>query len=48
MLAWGETGHKIINRKSVDYLPAEMKEFSAWRDYLGEHASDAGYQKKNR
>ena len=40
LLAWGETGHKIISRKAVDYFPAEMKDFKAWRDFLGEHASD--------
>jgi hypothetical protein len=40
LLAWGETGHKIINRKAVDYFPAEMKDFRSWRDFLGEHASD--------
>jgi hypothetical protein len=40
LLAWGKTGHKIINRAAVDYLPAEMKDFTAWKDYLGEHASD--------
>jgi hypothetical protein len=40
LLAWGKTGHKIINRAAVDYFPAEMKDFKAWKDYLGEHASD--------
>ncbi len=38
---WGEKGHKIINRKAVDYFPVEMKDFRVWKDYLGDHASDA-------
>lgn len=41
LYGWGEKGHKIINRKAVDYFPEEMKAFRAWKDYLGDHASDA-------
>ncbi len=41
LYGWGEKGHKIINRKAVDFLPEEMKAFRSWKDYLGDHASDA-------
>lgn len=44
--AWGEKGHKLINRKAVDYLPDEMKEFRAWGNYISEHAADADNRKK--
>lgn len=46
LFAWGETGHKIINRKAVDYFPEEMNAFRAWRDYLGEHASDPDLRRR--
>ncbi|HKI77249.1 MAG TPA: hypothetical protein VKA26_01770, partial [Ignavibacteriaceae bacterium] len=39
--------HKVINRKAVDYFPEEMSAFKAWKDYLGEHASDADLRKKD-
>ena len=46
LFAWGETGHRIINRKAVDYFPPEMAAFKAWRDYLGEHASDPDIRRR--
>ena len=46
LFAWGETGHRIINRKAVDYFPPEMAAFKAWRDFLGEHASDPDIRRR--
>ena len=46
LFAWGETGHRIINRKAVDYFPPEMAAFEAWRDFLGEHASDPDIRRR--
>ena len=43
---WGDKGHKLISKMSVDFLPPEMKAFKAWRDYLEEHAPDPDYRKK--
>lgn len=44
---WGKEGHKTINRKAMDFLPLEMKAFTAWKDYMGEHASDADNRRFN-
>ncbi len=44
--AWGDEGHKLINKKAVDFLPPDMKAFSQWCDYLSEHAPDPDYRKK--
>lgn len=46
LFAWGKTGHRIINRKAVDYFPEEMEAFRAWRDFLGEHASDPDIRRR--
>jgi S1/P1 Nuclease len=46
VFAWGAKGHELINKRSVDFLPPEMKSFTAWRDYLEEHAPDADNRKK--
>ncbi len=43
---WGNKGHKLISKMSVDFLPPEMKAFKAWRDYLEEHAPDPDYRKR--
>jgi len=43
--AWGEKGHKLINKKAMDYLPDEMKDFRVWGNYLGDHAADADKRK---
>ncbi len=43
---WGDKGHKLISKMSVDFLPPEMKAFKAWREYLEEHAPDPDYRKK--
>ncbi len=43
---WGEKGHKLINKMSVNYLPKAMKPFMKWGDYLEEHAADADMRKK--
>jgi len=45
-LAWGDEGHKIINKMSVKFFPPEMKAFIAWQNYLAEHAPDPDNRKK--
>lgn len=42
---WGNVGHKIINRTTVQAFPKEMKQFVVWRDSLEKHASDPDYRK---
>jgi len=44
---WGDKGHKLINKKSVLYLPASMKNYKKWADYLEEHAPDPDWRKKD-
>jgi hypothetical protein len=41
MLAWGSTGHKIINKNAVLHLPASMQRFIDSASYFEKHASDA-------
>ena len=45
VLGWGKEGHKIISTKAMDFLPTEMKAFIAWKDYMGEHSSDADFRR---
>ncbi len=47
VLGWGKEGHKIISTKAMDFLPAEMKDFVAWKNYMGEHSSDADIRRHN-
>ncbi len=42
---WGNVGHKIINRTTVQAFPKEMKQFVVWKDSLEKHASDPDYRK---
>ncbi|MBA4251971.1 MAG: hypothetical protein C0425_11715 [Chlorobiaceae bacterium] len=39
-LAWGEEGHKIINKKGMELLPKEMKSFLAWETFIVDNASE--------
>jgi hypothetical protein len=40
-LAWGPTGHRLVNRWAVDTLPPEMRAFfQNNRQFLEEHAND--------
>ncbi len=42
---WGNTGHKIINGKSVQSFPQEMSYFKSWQTQLELHCSDADNRK---
>ena len=44
-IGWGASGHKIINRKSVQSFPSTMNYFLFWSDSLAFHASDADTRK---
>jgi hypothetical protein len=44
---WGAVGHKLINRKSIQFFPAQMNAFQYWRDSLAAHGSDADYRKSS-
>lgn len=43
---WGEKGHRIISTNAMLCLPQEMRAFIAWKDYMGEHASDADIRRR--
>ncbi len=43
---WGDKGHKLISKMSVNFLPPDMHQFIQWRDYLEEHAPDPDYRKR--
>jgi hypothetical protein len=45
MLAWGGTGHKIINRNAVIHLPASMQQIIDQKAFFEAHASDADNRK---
>ncbi|MDI6779408.1 MAG: hypothetical protein QME25_04350 [Bacteroidota bacterium] len=45
VLAWGSTGHKIINRKAPMQLPSLMSKFKSDSLFYEDHASDADYRK---
>jgi hypothetical protein len=45
VLAWGGTGHKIINRNAVIHLPASMQQLIDQQAFLEAHASDADNRK---
>ncbi|MBU2636148.1 MAG: T9SS type A sorting domain-containing protein [Bacteroidetes bacterium] len=45
VLAWGSTGHKIINRKAPMQLPSLMSKFKSDSLFYEAHASDADYRK---
>lgn len=44
-IGWGQVGHKLINKKTTDGLPASMNYFKTWSTYLSNHASDADNRK---
>lgn len=46
IFAWGEKGHKLISKKSVLFLPAQMHDFIQWGNYISAHAADADIRKK--
>ncbi len=47
MFPWGDKGHKLISKKSVDFLPADMQSFKAWGNYLEVHAPDPDNRKRD-
>lgn len=44
---WGEKGHKLINEKAIEFLPDEMNYLKSFKNYIGEHASDADLRRDN-
>ena len=46
-LGWGSAGHRIINTRAADHLPASMLQFIQDSSYFGQHASDADYRKSS-
>ncbi len=44
--SWGAKGHTIINENAVQILPKEMNSFKVWKNYLGQHASDADIRRE--
>lgn len=46
--AWGKEAHKLINVKAVELLPSEMNLLKTWKDYIGEHASDADIRRDTK
>ncbi len=46
--AWGNKAHKLINRNAVEFLPDEMSLFKSFKDYIGEHASDADIRRDTK
>lgn len=46
LLGWGNEGHKLINKKAIDLLPAEMSDFMKYQDYISMHAPDPDDRKK--
>ena len=45
MFGWGDQGHKLINNKGIAVLPAEMKAFKKWQDYITVHSVDPDNRK---
>lgn len=48
VLGWGNKAHKLINEKAIEMLPDEMNQMKLWKDYIGEHASDADIRRDTR
>lgn len=46
--AWGNKAHKLVNRNAVEFLPDEMSLFKSFKDYIGEHASDADIRRDTK
>jgi len=47
MFGWGDQGHKLINNKAIAFLPAELKSYTKWQDYVTIHAVDPDTRKKD-
>jgi hypothetical protein len=45
--AWGNKAHKLINIRAIEMLPEEMSLMKAWKDYIGDHASDPDIRRDN-
>lgn len=45
MYGWGKKAHKLVNVKAIEFLPDEMSEMLAWKDYVGEHSIDPDLRK---
>ncbi len=45
LFSWGDKGHKLINRKAIEILPDEMKDFKIWIDFITDHSVDADNRK---
>lgn len=48
VFAWGKKAHSLINTKAIENLPDEMNLMKTWKDYLGEHASDADIRRDTK
>ncbi|NWF89605.1 MAG: hypothetical protein HXY50_09105 [Ignavibacteriaceae bacterium] len=48
IFAWGMEAHKLINIKAIELLPEEMRLMNSWKDYIGEHASDADIRRDTK
>ncbi len=44
--AWGEEGHKLINKKAIELLPDEMSGILEWKEYIIENAADADKRRR--
>ena len=47
MFGWGDQGHKLIAKKAIASLPAEMKGYLQWQDYITIHSVDPDIRKKD-
>jgi hypothetical protein len=46
VFGWGDQGHKLIAKKAIASLPAEMKGYLQWQDYITIHSVDPDSRKK--
>lgn len=46
IFGWGTEGHKLINKKALEILPAEFSAFNKYSEYITEHAPDPDFRKK--
>ena len=47
MFGWGDQGHKLINNQAIAFLPAELKAYSQWQDYITIHSVDPDNRKRD-
>ena len=45
--AWGNKAHRLVNVRAIEMLPEEMNLMKAWKEYIGDHASDADIRRDN-